>query len=172
MKRLNLFSLCSIFALSLMLFSANTVSAQSQDDGVLDKINKYVNGETKTDNYTNNRTKQKVSVSISDLSLLDRASYSSIHSAFKGSEDLAIEDIAFAPDFGKGFFFLSFALEDEETTKVVVLDVAGREVHSETIEDFEGVYESKINIPASEKGTYFLKVIQGFSLLNKKLIIE
>ncbi len=173
MKISRLLSLTALVAL-LVVGSFNKVNAQTtkSDQSVYDKLEKMVTGEQQEAQYTNKKTRQSVKVVIKDLDLMDRMTYSSIHNAFKGSEDLAVNDISFSPDFGDGFFYLSFNLDDEETTRIVLLDVAGNEVHTETIEDFEGTYESKVNIKASEKGTYFLKVIQGFSLLNKKLVIE
>lgn len=83
-----------------------------------------------------------------------------------------IHDVAFSPDFEEGYFYLSFASEEEEATQVIILDVAGKELHSETIEAFAGVYESKVNIVAEAKGTFFLKIKQGLNLVNKKIEVE
>lgn len=169
-------SFAAIAALVFMFFGTGNVSAQSQNDkGVWDKISKAVQGESKEQSFYNNRTRQSVKVTVKDLSWSDIASYSSVKEAFGtnwASSNLVVNDINLAPDFSAGYYFLSFSLPENETTKVVVLDVAGNEIHSETIEDFSGTYESKLSIPVTQKGTYFLKIIQGFSLLNKKLVIE
>lgn len=159
---------------------SNATFAQSkstqQQPSIVDQISNYVwgsNAVTKT--YNNTKANRKVSVTIQDLSLSDMASMSgSLLSAFgKGGATLDVKEIAFAPDFNDGYYYLTFNTPEEETTKVILLDVSGKEIHNETIEEFAGgTYETKLNIPATAKGTYFLKIVQGFSLLNKKLVIE
>lgn len=160
---------------ALISFSTNQVAAQSSSD-LLDKFQKLMAGNEEQHNTYYSKNKQKVSVTIKDLDWTDVVTYSSIKeslsTALAGSTNLDVKQINFTPDFDEGFYFLSFSLDDPEATKVVILDVAGREIHSESIDEFSGTYESRINIPSSQKGTYFLKVIQGFSLLNKKLVIE
>jgi len=142
----------------------------------LGEVSAQTTGDVDQKSYMNKRTNKKVSVTVSDLEWSDMLSYGAIKellsSGFASGANLEVEDLNFAPDFKSNAYFLSFTLEDEDDTKVVILDVAGNEIHSETIEEFEGTYESQINLPASASGTYFLKVIQGFSLLNKKLVIE
>ena len=157
MNYLKSYAVAGVLAVFLLMASFNDTAAQNSQK-----------------NYNNNG--KTVSVKVQDLEWSDVLSYGAIKdylsTSFAGGAALEVDDLVFSPDFKDNAYYLSFSLEDQETTKIVILDVAGNEIHSETIEDFEGVYESKINIPASEKGTYFLKVIQGFSLLNKKLIIE
>lgn len=169
------------FALVALVFTAvgsQTASAQTNQNnnqGVWDKITKAVQGESKQQTFYNNRTKQKMSVTVKDISWSDMLSYSSVKDAFGSNwagSNLIAEDISLSPNFDNGFYTLSFSLPEEESTKVVVLDVAGNEIHSEIIEEFSGTYESKINVPVTQKGTYFLKIVQGFNLLNKKLVIE
>ena len=164
-----------VLLFALVTVSFNSVSAQSSSE-MLDKFQKLFGGEEKQQNTYYNKNKQKVSVTIQDLEWTDVLTYSSVKdnlaSALSGSTNLNVKEINFMPDFDEGFYFLSFNLEEVEATRVVILDVAGREIHSESIDEFSGTYESRINIPANTKGTYFLKVVQGFSLLNKKLVIE
>jgi len=162
--------------LLVMVFAAgNTINAQSNNE-LLDKFQQLFTGNEAQQKTFYNKNKQKVTVTVKDLEWTDVLTYSSIKeslsTALAGSTNLNVKEINFAPDFEEGFYFLSFNVDDTESTKVVILDVAGKEVHSETIDEFSGTYESRINIPANQKGTYFLKVIQGFSLLNKKLVIE
>ncbi len=165
-------------SLLLAFFLAFSISQQAiaqTDNGdesksLLDAAKDLFWGEFQEASYSNGNN--TVKVVVSDLGIADRAAYGSIHSAFSGTEDLEVEDIAFAPDFGEGFFFLSFSTDSDDDTRVVILDVKGNEIHNEVIEDFEGTYESQVNIKSDEKGTYFLKIIQGFSLLNKKLEVE
>ena len=168
----------ALFTLAFVLVANQNAAAQSNQNnnqGVWDKITKAVQGESKQQSYYNNRTKQKVSITVKDISWSDMLSYSSVKDAFGSNwagSNLIAEDISLSPNFENGFYVLSFSLPEEESTKVVVLDVAGNEIHSEVIEEFSGTYESRINVPVTQKGTYFLKIVQGFNLLNKKLVID
>ncbi|HMS51882.1 MAG: hypothetical protein IPI59_11985 [Sphingobacteriales bacterium] len=162
------------FLLSLIVFSG-TVFAQTQENSsVLDRVNTYLNGDSQQNVYVNKNSTKRVSVTIADLNVTDKLSMagSSIFNAFKGSENLVVNELNFTPDFDQNCFFLSFNVEDDQDTRIVILDVKGSEIHNENIADFTGTYESKINLPSNSKGTYFLKIIQGFSLLNKKLVLE
>lgn len=177
MQRFMQFMLTILVAGFFAILGESTTLAQSksQDPGLWDKLSKAVQGESQQKTYVNNRTSQKVSVTIKDLSWADMAAYSSVKEAFGSnwaSSNLVVNEISFSPDFSSGYYALSFSLPERESTKVVLLDVAGNELHSEVIEDFTGSYETRINVPAAQKGTYFLKIIQGFNLLNKKLVIE
>ncbi|OWY19762.1 T9SS C-terminal target domain-containing protein [Sphingobacteriales bacterium UPWRP_1] len=164
------------FLFAMIAFSSGQEVAAQSNTELLEKFQKLFSGNEQQQNTYYSKNKQKVSVTIKDLDWTDVLTYSSIKeslsTALAGSTNLDVKEINFTPDFDEGYYFLSFSLDDPESTKVVILDVAGREVHSETIDEFSGTYESRVNIPAAQKGTYFLKVIQGFSLLNKKLVIE
>jgi len=157
MNYLKSYAVAGVLAVFLLMASFNDTAAQNSQK-----------------NYNNNG--KTVSVKVQDLEWSDVLSYGAIKdylsTSFAGGAALEVDDLVFSPDFKDNAYYLSFSLEDQETTKIVILDVAGNEIHSETIEDFEGVYESKVNLKTSAEGTYFLKVIQGFSLLNKKLVIE
>lgn len=170
--------------LAAVVGSNNTAVAQTKSNtstssysDIWDRVQKAVVGESQQKTYQNPRNKAKVSVTVKDLDWSDiTKSGASLREAFKSGfgspNSLEIGDISFGPDFQNGAYFLSFNLPEEETTKIVILDVAGNEILNEEIEDFTGTYESKVNIPANAKGTYFLKVVQGFNLVNKKLVIE
>ncbi len=173
MKSLNLLALLLMGTL-LFVGNSNDATAQtSKDNSLLDKVYNYFAGESETESFFNKRTRKNVSVSIGDLSWSDKSSLSgSLFSSFRGNESLEVDELTFSPDFEDGYFYLSFNSEEEESLKVMILDVAGREVHNESLDDFSGTYEAMVHVPADEKGTYFLKVIQGFDLMNKKLVIE
>lgn len=162
--------------------STNQAVAQSNSNSSYsdwwERIQKAVVGESQEKTYQNPKnTNQRRTVTIKDLDWSDiTKSSASLREAFKSGfgspNNLVVEEIAFGPDFQNGYYFLSFRLPEEETVKIVLLDVAGNEILNEEIEDFNGTYESKVNIPTTAKGTYFLKIVQGFNLLNKKLVIE
>ena len=176
---------CLLAVVALACSTAN-VSAQGSNtpastspsySEIWDRVQKAVVGESQQKTYQNPKNKAKVSVTVKDLDWSDiTKSGASLREAFKSGfgspNSLEIKDISFGPDFQNGAYFLSFSLPEEETTKIVILDVAGNEILNEEIEDFTGTYESKVNIPAAAKGTYFLKIVQGFNLVNKKLVIE
>lgn len=175
MKTIKFFSLA--FITMLLLGSVTTqLKAQTDTDKVMEDFSKWINGESQQDTYYN-KDRTKVTVTVKDLDWTDFLSYQgikeSLASGLAGSSNLNVEDITFSPDFNEGFYYLSFSLDEQDDTRIVILDVAGNEVHTESITEFSGTYESRINIPTDlSSGTYFLKVVQGFSLLNKKLVIE
>ena len=120
---------------------------------------------------------KKVAVTVAELSAADRkllgGDLIEVSNSIKGNEDLEVADVALAPNKDGDKMYLTFsAPEDEEDTEIIVLDVHGNEVHKEAISEFAGTYESPISISAAEDATYFLKIVQGFSLTNKKLIVE
>lgn len=167
-----LLSLTVLFALNTDVALAQTQS-ESKDGSWWKQVYNYFAGEQVQESFYNNRTQKSVNVSIGDLTVADKSQLSgSLFSAFRGNEGLEVGELTFTPDFEDGYFYLSFNSEDEDALKVMILDVAGREVHNEALEDFSGTYEAMVHVPADEKGTYFLKVIQGFELMNKKLVIE
>lgn len=168
----------AVFVLGMALQN-NTVNAQSKanEGNWYEELKGFFNANPNTNAQKLYKTKnnQSVKVTISDLDLADLATMSvgSFYSAFKDKTPLEVSELSFAPNAADGFFYLSFSTPKTETTKILILDVAGREVHNEVIEDFKGgTYETKIEVPLNAKGTYFLKIIQGLSLLNKKLVIE
>ncbi len=168
---------CSTANASAQGSKAPASSSSSSYSEIWDRVQKAVVGESQQKTYQNPKNKAKVSVTVKDLDWSDiTKSGASLREAFKSGfgspNSLEIKDISFGPDFQNGAYFLSFSLPEEETTKIVILDVAGNEILNEEIEDFTGTYESKVNIPAAAKGTYFLKIVQGFNLVNKKLVIE
>lgn len=172
------FNVLALLLTATLLFVGNTdfalAQSQTKEDGSWwNKVYNYFAGEQENQTFYNNRTKQAVNVSIGDLTVADKSKLSgSIFSAFRGNESLEVDELSFQPDFDDGYFYLSFNSEEEDALKVMILDVAGREVHNESLQDFSGTYEAMVHVPADEKGTYFLKVIQGFDLMNKKLVIE
>ncbi len=171
MKSLNLLALLLVG--SLLFVNTDAMAQTNKDDSVLSKIYNYFSGEEDKQAYYNNRSKKAVNVTIGELDWTDKSKLSgSLFSAFRGNESLEVDELSFSPDFEDGYFYLSFNSEEEESLKVMILDVAGREVHNESLNDFSGTYEAMVHVPADEKGTYFLKVIQGFDLMNKKLVIE
>jgi len=175
MKSLNLLAL---LLLGSLLFVNTDAMAQAdqpkQNDSVLSQLYNYFSGEEdKQSSFYNKKSKKAVNVTIGELDWTDKSQLSgSLFSAFKGNESLEVDELSFSPDFEDGYFYLSFNSEEEESLKVMILDVAGREVHNESLNDFSGTYEAMVHVPADEKGTYFLKVIQGFDLMNKKLVIN
>ena len=170
MKSFNLLAL--LLVSTLMFVNTNATAQNEKDNSMLSKIYNYFAGEP-DDKQTFYNNKKAVNVTIGDLTWSDKSSLSgSLFSAFRGNESLEVDELSFSPDFEDGYFYLSFNSEEEESLKVMILDVAGREVHNESLADFSGTYEAMVHVPADEKGTYFLKVIQGFDLMNKKLVIE
>lgn len=71
-----------------------------------------------------------------------------------------------------GSFNIKFNLNQEGDTRVVVTDVNGKEVYSETLKNFSGAYDKTISLESAPKGTYFIKVTQNGYSGTKSVILQ
>ncbi len=173
------FSLSLVLTFCLFNFSNDAFAQQNNSNSswIQDYAQQavdYFTGDKPVVKHYNYRG-QKVSVTIQDLSVAERAALAGAslqRVAFQGNDDLEVADIAFAPDEKTGEFYLSFSVPEEEDTEILVIDVKGNEIYKETVDEFTGTYETPIDVPVTKDATYFLKIVQGFSLTNKKLVVN
>ena len=57
-------------------------------------------------------------------------------------------------------------------TVIQVLDLNGKEVYSEKLDEFDGSYNKEIDIKNEAKGTLILKIKQGDKVITQKIIVE
>jgi hypothetical protein len=57
-------------------------------------------------------------------------------------------------------------------TTIQVLDLNGKEVYSEKLNEFDGTYNKDIDIKNEARGTMILKIIQGDKIMTHKIIVE
>ena len=69
-----------------------------------------------------------------------------------------------------GTFNVKFELPEAGDTRILITDINGKEVYSETLQNFSGPYDKTISLSTEPKGTYFVKVTQnGYS--NTKTVV-
>jgi len=100
-----------------------------------------------------------------DIKKLEEAGYTNIH---KGN--LELEDFSIAPNPNNGVFLLSFGSASDETLKVNVFDINGKNIYAEKIRNFPGNYKKEINIADEKDGAYFVTLKQDGKYVTKKFI--
>ena len=78
----------------------------------------------------------------------------------------------FYPNPSNGKFNLSFNLPEKQDTEITILNVEGKVVYKEKLNQFSGNYDKEIDISKNAKGVYFVKVDQGKHAQVKKIILE
>jgi hypothetical protein len=90
----------------------------------------------------------------------------------KPANKLGVNEINFYPNPGNGKFNLSFKAQGAGETEVSVMDVQGKTIYSEKVQENSGVYSKQIDLSQNRPGIYFLKIRQGNSEALKKLVLE
>jgi hypothetical protein len=85
---------------------------------------------------------------------------------------LAIDNINFYPNPNNGKFKLNFNLKSKGSTEVNIVNIEGKSIYRDELPDFSGDYNKEIDISASPKGVYFVKIKQGDHAQLKKLVLE
>lgn len=87
-------------------------------------------------------------------------------------KELNVNKLKFSPNPNNGKFDLQFKLDDTNPVTVNVFDLQGKEVYSETINNFTGKYANNIDISENGKGTYILQIIQKNKAKTSKVVIK
>lgn len=85
-------------------------------------------------------------------------------------QSLNVEVLTGSPNPNNGQMKIHFEGKKEPTT-IEVLDLSGKEVFKEKIDQFEGSYDKEIQIE-NATGTFILKVTQGKKVLTQKIIVK
>ena len=112
------------------------------------------------DNEMEIRTKDKI-----DLEVKEEIARSD------GKQSLNVEYLTSSPNPSNGQMKIKFAGLAVPTT-IQVMDLNGKEVYNEKIENFDGTYNKDIDIHNEAKGTLILKIIQGDKVMTQKIIVE
>lgn len=91
--------------------------------------------------------------------------------SIEDSKELKMDEFNFYPNPSNGTFQLKFQGKDRPTM-VKVMDINGKEMYGEDLQDFNGSYDKEINLSGLKKGIYLLQVVQGTKAVNKKIVIE
>jgi len=76
------------------------------------------------------------------------------------------------PNPNDGKFTVNFHASQKKNMIVRVYDHLGKEVYSESINDFIGDYENEIDLSSKGKGNYILKITYGDQTSVEKFVIE
>ena len=87
-------------------------------------------------------------------------------------KELAVENLRFSPNPNNGKFELNFKLEKEQAVQVKIVDLQGKEVYNEMVNNFEGYYTNQIDISENKEGVYILQIIQGNKASTNKIVLK
>ncbi|MDI1355977.1 MAG: T9SS type A sorting domain-containing protein [bacterium] len=140
--------------------AVDKVMVMNVEDHELDK-----NGEKKITKIIIIKKIKIIDPSTEDAKMLDKQT---------GLADgkLSLDKMDFYPNPNTGKFNLSFNLKDKGTTSVSILNMEGKIIYNETLDNFTGHYSKEIDISENPKGAYFVKVEQGKHAQLKKIVLE
>lgn len=103
---------------------------------------------------------------------LEDATTSEINAAnYTAAKAFAPKSIEYMVDASAAELSLKFEAKASPVT-VELRDLTGAQVFEETIDPFNGTYNSKIDFSGQQQGTYILEIRQGQKSLHKKLVIH
>jgi hypothetical protein len=92
-----------------------------------------------------------------------------------GIEDVAngtINDINVYPNPNTGKFNIAFNAQTTEPVTITVIDLLGREVYNQRLDNFSGDYNGSIDLSNVDKGIYSLWLQSGNIKANKKVVVQ
>jgi hypothetical protein len=90
-----------------------------------------------------------------------------------GAEELAngiVNTVAPNPTTEK--FMLTYSNAAVNSISIAITNIAGQEVYSEQVEQFNGSYKKEINLTGNANGVYFIKIMAGETAYMHKLILN
>ncbi len=85
---------------------------------------------------------------------------------------LNLTTLNLAPNPNKGQFTLSFSLNETGNTSISIVDIAGREVYSESLSNFTGEYNKSLDLSSKARGEYLLKITQNGKTATANIVLE
>ena len=77
-----------------------------------------------------------------------------------------------APNPNNGRFVVDFAAKEKGTLVFSIIDMTGRIVKAETVQNFDGFYNKQINIESEAKGAYIVNFQIDGKLVSKQIILQ
>lgn len=91
----------------------------------------------------------------------------------RGMESETIEGLMVHPNSpNDGKLNVQFHTEEKGNVVIAVMDINGKELSKSEIKDFEGHYFGQINVKSTDKGVYFVRVIQNGDGLIRRIKIN
>ena len=67
---------------------------------------------------------------------------------------------------------MTFTSEDAQDLELRIINVVGKAVYTENLEQFIGEYTKQVDLVTYTKGVYFLEITTNDGVINKKLILQ
>lgn len=90
----------------------------------------------------------------------------------KADGKLGIKDMNFYPNPNNGKFNLKFTMAEKGHTEITIMNLDGKIIYKERLENFTGAYDKEMDISKESKGIYLVKVAQGNHTEVKKIVLE
>ena len=84
----------------------------------------------------------------------------------------AINNLDVYPNPSRDIFNLVFEAIKKQRIEIRVINVIGEVVFKESLNNYEGKYNEKINLSKYSNGAYFLEIESENSTINKKIILQ
>jgi len=89
-----------------------------------------------------------------------------------GSNTLQIGDLDLFPNPTDGTIRVRFQLDNQEETKVQIIDIAGRALYENNLTDFTGTFDEEIDLSGKGMGTLVLVISQGDKAFTEKIMLN
>ena len=84
----------------------------------------------------------------------------------------AINNLAIYPNPSRDLFNISFTSDNKQNLRIRIMNVVGKELINDNLEQFIGEYTKQINLSDNAKGIYFFEITTNDGIINKKLILQ
>jgi len=84
----------------------------------------------------------------------------------------SISNLDIYPNPSRDIFNISFVSDEIQTLKIRIINLIGKEVYKEKLEEFIGEYTKSINLKEFERSLYFLEIETNKGVINKKLVLQ
>jgi len=87
-------------------------------------------------------------------------------------EESVIGNLSVYPNPSNDYFNISFDLNEIQDLKVRILNMIGEKIFFDNLDQFNGKYDSQIDLSSKSKGIYFLEIETNNGVINQKLILQ
>ena len=167
---------------------SNSSSADESAPGACDgSINVTVSGGTTPYNFSwtgpsgytssnqniNSLCAGNYSLSITDVNgCFSDTTFFEVTNIVSSIHNVNINDLLVSPNPSKNIFNITFSSTTNSDIKIKIVNLIGKIVFIENLQQFNGEYSNQINLQENSKGVYFLEIETERGAINKKLILQ